>query len=89
MKKIKQKIFFLKSAFLYLFLISVISVFSLFLWENSFYDLMMRIVPSTHTGSSDIALIVIDDKSVKAHRWPWQRALYADILEYFNKYTDA
>lgn len=88
MKKIKQKAFYIKAALLYIFLISVISIFSLFLWENSFYDLMMRIVPSTTTGSEEIALIVIDDKSVKAHRWPWKRSLYGDILTYFNNYTN-
>lgn len=39
------------------------------------------------TGSEEIAVIVIDDKSIERHRWPWKRDLYAKIFEYLNTYS--
>lgn len=38
-------------------------------------------------GSDDIAIVVIDIKSVEKYRWPWKRELYSKIFEYFNKFA--
>lgn len=88
MKKIKQKAFFIKAALLHLLLLTIISVMSLVLWENSFYDTFMALSPSTVTGSDNIVLVTIDTKSIKKYRWPWKRELYGDIIKYFNNYTN-
>jgi len=40
------------------------------------------------TGDSSITVIVIDDKSVDAQRWPWKRELYAKIFNYLNDYAN-
>lgn len=87
MKKIKKKMFFIKAALLHVLLITVISIVSLILWENSTYDIMLKNSHSTTIGSEDIAIVVIDEKSLKSHRWPWKRSLYGDIFNYFNNYT--
>lgn len=89
MKKIKQKMFFVKAGLLYLFLITVISFLSLILWENSFYDMLVRNISASKEGSDKIAVIVIDEKSLKKYRWPWKRELYGEIFNYFTKYTES
>ena len=89
MKIFKQKLFFIKATFLYIFLIGIISILSLILWENSFYDMFARNISASKEGANDIAVIVIDDNSLKTYRWPWKRSLYGDIFNYFNKYTEA
>lgn len=38
-------------------------------------------------GSDDIVLVVIDDKTVEKHRWPWKREKYGEIFEYFLNYA--
>ncbi|MBR1618133.1 CHASE2 domain-containing protein, partial [bacterium] len=41
-------------------------------------------------SSSDIKLIVIDDKSLHdIDRWPWRRNYYLEIFDYFETYTNA
>lgn len=50
---------------------------------------MMKNFTAAKAGSPDIVLIVIDDKSIGRHRWPWRRDLYCGIYDYFREYTNA
>ena len=90
MKIFKGKAFFIKSILLHIFLVFVISLISITFWENSFYDLFTKNVSqSANIGSKNIELIMIDDKSVDAYRWPWARSLYGEIFDYLRIYTNA
>ncbi|MCR5265850.1 MAG: adenylate/guanylate cyclase domain-containing protein [Cyanobacteria bacterium RUI128] len=80
------------------FLLIVISVL-VFLWlaywasdtfiEPKAYNYMVKNFTAYKHGSPDIVLVVIDDKSVGRHRWPWKRELYCGIFDYFTEYTNA
>lgn len=78
------------------FLLIAISIF-LFFWlaywasdtffEPKAYNYMIKTFTANKHGSSDIVLIVIDDKSIGRHRWPWKRNLYCSIYDYFKEFT--
>lgn len=87
MKKFKSKLFFIKSFFLHLFLSLVVIYFSWQLIEPNAYNFMVRNFSAAKTGSDNIAVIVIDDKSVAYHRWPWPREYYGKIMEFLNDYA--
>lgn len=83
---------FLKFLFI---VISMVLLFSLAYWatdnfvEPKAYNYMMKNFTAIKSGSPDIVLIVIDDKSIGRHRWPWKRDLYCGIYNYFSEYTNA
>lgn len=87
MKILKKKAFFIKSFFLHLFLSIVVIAFSWSLIEPNAYNYMVKNFSAQKQGDSDIALIVIDDKSIGYHRWPWPRKYYAQIMEFLNEYS--
>ncbi len=89
MKIFKGKAFFFKSILLYLFLVSVISLVSVCFWENPIYDTFIKATSNKSIASDDISLVVIDNQSLTAQRWPWARSMYGDMFEYFSKYTKA
>lgn len=89
MKIFKGKAFFFKSILLYIFLVLVISLVSICYWENPIYDTLIKATSSKSFGSDNISLVVIDNRSLTEHRWPWARSLYGDMFDYFNKYTKA
>ncbi len=78
------------------FLFITISIF-LFFWlaywssdtffEPKAYNYMVKTFTANKHGSDNIVLIVIDDKSIGRHRWPWKRSLYCPIYDYFKEYT--
>lgn len=80
------------------FLLITISIF-LFFWlsywatdeffEPKAYNYMVKTFTAHKKGSDNIVLIVIDDKSIGRHRWPWKRDLYCGIYKYFSEYTTA
>ena len=80
------------------FLLLILSIFGL-LWlaywatdrffEPKAYNYMVKTFTATKSGSEDIVLIVIDDKSIGRYRWPWKRSRYCDIYDYFREYTNA
>ena len=57
--------------------------------EPKAYDYMVKTFTAHKTGSDNIVLVVIDDKSIGRHRWPWRRDLYCGIYDYFREYTSA
>lgn len=80
------------------FLLISFSIF-LFFWvaywatdtffEPKAYNHMVKTFTAVKKGSDNIALIVIDDKSIGRYRWPWKRNLYCGIYNYFKEYTNA
>lgn len=89
MKIFKGKAFFFKSILLHIFLVLVISFVSICFWENPVYDMLVKASSSNSIGSDEISLVVIDNKSLTAQRWPWARSMYGDMFAYFSKYTKA
>lgn len=87
MKIFKNKAFFIKSFFLHLFLSIVVIALSWSLIEPNAYNFMVKSFVATQSGSSDIAVIVIDDKSIAYHRWPWPREYYAKMMEFLSNYS--
>lgn len=89
MKIFKGKSFFFKTVLFQVFLICVISFISINFWENPIYDMFVKTSVATTHGSDDIALVMIDNKSLESYRWPWARSLYGEIIEYFTDYSKA
>lgn len=88
MRIFKGKSFYIKSLFIYLFLIFIVSFVSFSLFEKSFSDYMLRQFAFKTQAHDDVVLVMIDDKSTMSYRWPWQRALYGEIIEYFNQFAE-
>ena len=86
MKIFKGKSFFFKSALIYIFLVLVIAVISILLWEKPFYNIIVKNFAKP-VDSSQVVLVMIDDKSSNVYRWPWARELYSEVLNYINEYT--
>ena len=87
MKKLNSKSFFIKSALIHIFLSVFVVLVSWQFFEPAAYNFMHRFFTAQTTGSDEIVLVVIDDKSIEQHRWPWPRDLYAKIFEYLNTYS--
>ncbi|MDT8317764.1 MAG: adenylate/guanylate cyclase domain-containing protein [bacterium] len=56
--------------------------------ELKTFDLRTRIIRKDMKAHDDIALVLIDEASLKSTnstlgRWPWPRWIYGDLLEYF------
>ena len=88
MKIFKGRAFFLKSLLFQIFLIFVISFVSISFWENPVFDTITNYTLKAFKSDDSISLVMIDNKSLETYRWPWARALYAEIFEYFNKYPE-
>lgn len=58
-------------------------------FELKAYNYMVKNFTATKSGSDNVVIIVIDDKSLDRIRWPWKRETYNKIFEYFNQYTTA
>lgn len=58
-------------------------------FEPKAYNFMVENFTAHNSGSDDIVIITIDDKSLERIRWPWKRELYGKIFEYLNKYSVA
>lgn len=79
----------------------VIIVFSIFIFmlvayiistsflEPKAYNFMVQNFSAYKSGSDDIVIITIDDKSLSRIRWPWKRELYGKIFEYLHQYSMA
>lgn len=89
MKKLKSKLFFLQALLLHFFLSIIVIIISWMFIEPNAYNFMMKLLASEKNSSDEIAVIVIDDKSVAYHRWPWPREYYGKIINYLNEYTKA
>lgn len=84
---IKSKTFFIYSVLFHILISLIIIIVSWYAFEPKVYNLMVHKFAALKTGSDDIAIIVIDDKSIERYRWPWKRDLYAKMFEYLNTYS--
>ena len=54
------------------------------------YNILTKLALFNKKSSTEIALVVIDDKSLQEiGRWPWKREYYLEIFDYFENYTKA
>lgn len=84
--KLKSKSFFVYSTLIHIFLSIVIFITSYLFFVPNVYNFMVSNFSARTVGDENIVLIVIDDKSVDKLRWPWQREVYAKIIDYLNDY---
>lgn len=89
MKKLKSKLFFLQALLIHFFLAIVVIIISWKFIEPDTYNFMVRAFVANKPSSNDIAVIVIDDKSIAYHRWPWPREYYGKIMNYLTEYSKA
>ena len=68
-------------------LLGVVYFISATFFEPKAYNFFVRNFSAKHVKSSDIVLIVIDDKSLTKIRWPWKRELYGKIFKYLGEYS--
>ena len=83
----KSKSFFIYAMLIHIVLSVIIVKVS---WEHvepRVYDHMVRDFTAHKTGSDDIVVIMIDDKSLGRYQWPWKREIFADIFEYLHQYA--
>ena len=83
MKFLKGLLVFISIVFFMLIAYSISNNF----FEPKAFNFMVKNFTATHSGSDDIVIIVIDDKSIGKYRWPWKRELYCKIFDYFNYYA--
>lgn len=88
MKKFKSKAFFIYSLIFYLILACVLILVSWQIFEPNAYNFMVKTFSAREYAPDNVVVVVIDDKSVAKHRWPWKRDLYAKIFEYLDKYCN-
>ncbi|MDR1168407.1 MAG: adenylate/guanylate cyclase domain-containing protein [Heliobacteriaceae bacterium] len=86
---VKSKTFFIYSVLVHILLSVVVVLVSWNFFEPKIYNSMIRNFNAVKTGSEDVVVIVIDNKSVARYRWPWKRELYGKIFEYLSAYTNA
>ena len=83
---------FFKKLFLVLIVISFFLITflccKLFL-ESIVYNFMVDCFVAQKTGSDEIVIVVIDDKTTGKYRLPWARDLNCKIFKYFSEYTNA
>lgn len=77
-----------------IFFAFIVLIFIAYILSNGFfepmgYNLIVKNFVASSKGSDGIVLVVIDDKSIERHRWPWRRDLYAKIFDYLGHYTNA
>ena len=88
MKILKSNSFFIKSFFLFVFLILMTVLVAYNLFEPYAYKYMIKeYTADTKSAPASTVIIAIDDKSISYHRWPWPREYYGKILNYLNEYS--
>lgn len=89
MKKLKPKSFFIKSFFLMFFITIMTTIISLGFFEPQAYNFMTKyFTAGSKQASENTVIIVIDDKSISYHRWPWPREYYGKIIDYLTEYSN-
>ena len=62
--------------------------------ENMIYDAKVKLYRTKAVPPRNVKVILVDDASIKAlepvaGRWPWPRAIWADLLEFLSVYGGA
>lgn len=86
MKKLKINSFLIKSSFAYIIMAFVVLFVSVVFIENPVYKVMHGAFTASD-AKDDVALIVIDNKSIEQYRLPWSRDLYSKVFEYLHTYS--
>ncbi len=87
MKKIKNKLFYLYSFVIYLFLVVIVSFVASKYLDIPVNSYLINKFVATGRGSDNIVEIVIDDTSIQDYKLPWSRERYADLLDFFHTYS--
>jgi hypothetical protein len=87
MKKIKNKLFFVYSGIIYIFLAIVAFVVSTIYLDPGVKSFVVSKIAATGTGSPRILEVVVDDYSLNKYPWPWSNGMYAELLDYFHTYA--
>ncbi|MGN0031172.1 MAG: adenylate/guanylate cyclase domain-containing protein [Candidatus Gastranaerophilaceae bacterium] len=87
MKKFKNKLFYICTAFIYLFMVSVTLVLSSVFLDANIRNFFVSKFSANSVGSYDIINIVIDDSSLAKYPMPWSKNLYRELLAYFSEYA--
>ena len=85
MKKIKNKLFYINSFLLYMFLAIVAFVLSFVYLEPNVKSFFISTFMANKVGSENILEIIIDDANPEY--WPWTKAMDTDLLDYFSTYA--
>jgi len=88
MKILKSTGFFIKS-FLAMAFLTVVTIFLTVEFLEPFaYNYMTKyFMTESANASNNTVIIMIDDKSISYHRWPWPREYYGKIINYLNEYS--
>lgn len=75
----------------FLFIVSIIFTVSTKFFDMRVNDFLTKAIIKTTNQpiDSDVVLVVIDDKSIKAKEWPWTKDVFSDIFDYFEFHTKA
>jgi adenylate cyclase len=87
MKKIKNKLFFVYSGIIYIFLAIIGLILSTVYLEPGVKSFVISKIAATGTGSPRIIEVVVDDYSLNEYAWPWSNGMYAELLDYFHTYA--
>ncbi|MCI1273772.1 MAG: adenylate/guanylate cyclase domain-containing protein [Clostridiaceae bacterium] len=83
---VKSKTVLICSVLIYFVIFMILILLSWNLIEPRAYNFMVKNYTATSLKDDSTVLVVIDDKSVARHRWPWKRELYGEIFSYLNTY---
>ena len=76
--------------FVFAFIFVVIFALTSNFLQLKSYNIMSKLTVNNKVASSNVILVVIDDKSLhEIGRWPWKREYYLEIFDYFENYTNA
>lgn len=89
MKKTQNSFLIILISFLFVASISYI-ITTNFLDKNiNDYFIKQHAYTQKNYGSNDVVLVIIDDKSIEAIRWPWARTYYTKIFNFLQNYGKA
>ena len=88
MKIFKNKLFYLVSVVIYFIMLAVAGLITETFISSDAYSFLMKNYVANKQGSNDIIEVIYDDVATKQHGI-MSRSQFADILDYFRKYTNA
>lgn len=89
MKKFQHSFLIIFISFLFVASIAYI-ISTSFLDKNiNDYFIKQHTYNQKNPASKDIVLVIIDDKSIEAIRWPWARTYYTAIFDFLQNYGKA
>lgn len=87
MKKFKNKLFYLFSCLMYLFLAVIVVILSYSYLEPNMKAFFISNFTALKASSPRIVDVVVDDASVSKYPLPWPKYMFTEMLDYFNSYA--